>query len=70
MYSKEYVRFITDFQNEHCPKSCVTVHLLKTHTNHLFNTADAKCPSFPSFPLQFKIKLEKSLRRSPVCSFQ
>lgn len=54
MYSKEYVRFITDFQNEHCPKSYVTVHLLKTHTNHLFNTADAKCPSFEVFHSNLK----------------
>lgn len=38
MYSKEYVRFITDFQNEHCPKSYVTVHLLKTHTQIIYLT--------------------------------
>lgn len=61
MYSKEYVRFITDFQNEHCPKSCVTVHLLKTHTNHLFNTADAKCPSFEVFHSNLKQNLKKVL---------
>lgn len=54
MYSKEFLRFITDFQNEHCPKSYVTVHLLKTHTNHLFNTADAKCPSFEVFHSNLK----------------